>query len=67
MPAGHVQPTDIKDASYVPINAMDQETYDLYDPRLFENAPLSVQLVGRRVHEEQLLAVAAAVDKAMKM
>jgi amidase len=66
LPVTHAQVSDIKDPSYKPTNALDQETYDLYDPNLFEGAPVSVQLIGRSMTEEQLLAVAMAVDQAVK-
>lgn len=66
LPVTHVQLSDIKDPSYKPTNALDQETYELYDPNLFEGAPVAVQLIGRSMHEEQLLAVAMAVDQAVK-
>lgn len=52
IPITHVQPSDVKDPSYKPINEIDQETYDMYDKRLFEGAPVAVQLVGRSFNEE---------------
>jgi amidase len=61
-----VRASDVKDHSYKPINELDQETYDIYDPTLFEGAPVCVQLIGRSMLEEQLLAVAMAVDMAVK-
>ncbi|OAL21018.1 hypothetical protein AYO20_11442 [Fonsecaea nubica] len=66
LPVSHVQPSDAKDTTYQPVNELDQETYDLYDPVLFEGAPISLQLVGRSLCEEELLAVAMAVDSAIK-
>lgn len=66
LPITHVQASDVKDKSYTPTNALDQDTYDMYDPHLFEGAPVSLQLIGRSMHEEQLLAVATAVDQAVK-
>jgi amidase len=61
-----VQTTDVKDASYQPVNDLDQGAYDIYDPELFEGAPVSLQLVGKSMFEEQLLAVAMAVDHVIK-
>ncbi|OAG42120.1 hypothetical protein AYO21_03574 [Fonsecaea monophora] len=66
LPVSHVQLSDVKDTTYQPVNELDQETYDLYDPALFEGAPISLQLVGRSLCEEELLAVAMAVDRAIK-
>ncbi|KIX07405.1 uncharacterized protein Z518_02058 [Rhinocladiella mackenziei CBS 650.93] len=66
LPVAHVQASDVKDASYQPINKLDQEAYDIYDPYLFEGAPVSLQLVGRSMCEEELLSVAMAVDRAVK-
>jgi amidase len=48
------------------VNDLDKDTYDVYDPELFAGAPVSLQLIGRSMHEEQLLAVATAVDEAVK-
>jgi amidase len=66
LPVTKVQQSDVKDASYQPVNDLDQETYDLYDPELFDNGPVSLQLVGRSMFEEELMAVAMAVDQAVK-
>ncbi|KIW80464.1 hypothetical protein Z517_07080 [Fonsecaea pedrosoi CBS 271.37] len=66
LPVSHVQLSDVKDTTYQPVNELDQETYDLYDPALFDGAPISLQLVGRSLCEEELLAVAMAVDRAIK-
>lgn len=66
LPVTKVQQSDVKDTSYRPVNDLDQETYDLYDPDLFDGAPVALQLVGRSMFEEQLLAVAMAVDQAVK-
>ncbi len=62
LPTTFVKPTDVKDASYKPVSDLDQETYDLYSPELFEGAPVSLQLIGRSMLEEQLLATSIAVD-----
>ncbi|EXJ79411.1 hypothetical protein A1O3_08913 [Capronia epimyces CBS 606.96] len=66
IPVTQVKPDDIKDAAYQPVNERDADNYDLYDPVLFDQAPVSLQLVGRILEEEQLLAVAIAVDRAIK-
>ncbi len=65
MPVTHVKASDVKDMSYKPINELDQDTYNIYDPKLFEGAPVSLQLTGRSFCEEQLLAVAQVLDLAI--
>jgi amidase len=57
--------TDRLDISYKPINELDDLTYRAYDPDLYDGAPVSVQLVGRSLTEEELLAVTEAVDRAL--
>ncbi|KAI1618724.1 amidase signature domain-containing protein [Exophiala viscosa] len=66
LPITRAQTSDVKDTAYKPANDLDQDNYDIYDPELFENAPVCLQLVGRSMHEEQLLSVAFAVDQAVK-
>ncbi|KPI38100.1 putative amidase [Cyphellophora attinorum] len=65
LPVGKVEPSDVPDTSYQPANDLDRENHELYDPELFAGAPLSLQLVGRSMFEEQLLATAMAVDQAI--
>lgn len=38
----------------------------MYDPQKYADAPVCVQVVGRNLQEEKLLAVARAVDQAIK-
>lgn len=66
LPVGHVDAqVDAVDRSYVPANLIDKANHDLYDPELFHNAPISLQLVGRYMEEEKLMAVANAFDQAV--
>lgn len=39
-------------------NPMDKKTFDIYDPEVYDGAFVGLQLVGRRLHEERLLALA---------
>lgn len=39
-------------------NPLDKKTFDIYDPEVFDGAFVGLQLVGRRLHEERLLALA---------
>lgn len=66
LPVTSVKSSDIKDASYRPVNSRDKENYDMYEPNRYIDAPVCVQLVGRNLQEEKLLAVATAVDRAIK-
>ena len=66
MPVTNVKAEDVKDASYKPAEGIDQENYEMYDPQKFADAPVCVQLVGRYLQEEHLMAVGMAVDKAIK-
>ncbi|KAL4898744.1 amidase signature domain-containing protein [Aspergillus ambiguus] len=44
-----------------PLNPLDAEIQALYDPELFHGLPLSVQLIGRRFEDENLLALSEVV------
>lgn len=57
--------SDVRDSRYQPINDVDRENYDMYDPELFHGMPVALQLVGRNLAEEKLLAVASLVDAAV--
>ncbi|KAI6162232.1 general amidase [Pisolithus thermaeus] len=48
------------------IDAFDQEIYELYEPQAFQNAPVCLQLVGRTLEEEAVLAMTEIVDLALK-
>lgn len=59
------QEKDVKDADYVPKNEQDKFVYDMYDPAKYLDAPVSLQLVGRREHDEKVLAALAEIERAM--
>ncbi|KAJ4485909.1 general amidase [Lentinula aciculospora] len=48
------------------LNADDKANYDLYHPADFADAPISVQLVGRTLEEEAVIAMGEIVDAALK-
>ncbi|KAK3675405.1 hypothetical protein LTR78_004915 [Recurvomyces mirabilis] len=50
--AGH---EDAADKDYVPRNAQDKYNHELYKPETYIDAPISLQLVGRRYEEEKLI------------
>ena len=37
-----------EDDGYVPMNEKDRYTYNVYEPEKFHNAPVGLQLLGRR-------------------
>ena len=49
---------DVADKSFKAISDADQQAYDDYDADIYDGAPVSVQLVGRRFQEEKILALA---------
>ncbi len=54
---------DTADQGYSPVTDWDKENYEIYQPELFDGAPISLQLVGRYLEEEKLFAVANAIDR----
>ncbi|KAJ4320905.1 hypothetical protein N0V84_005609 [Fusarium piperis] len=65
-PVTTVDPTkDIKDASYVPKNAQDKFVYDMYSSEKYKDAPVSLQVVGRRQYDEKVLAALKEIEHAL--
>jgi Asp-tRNA(Asn)/Glu-tRNA(Gln) amidotransferase A subunit family amidase len=56
---------DQKDTNYVPKNAEDQFVYDLYSPETFKDAPVSLQIIGRRYYDEKVIAALGEIERAM--
>ncbi|KAK8007902.1 monooxygenase [Apiospora arundinis] len=56
---------DAKDLEYVPKNSQDKFVHDMYSPERFSNAPVSLQVVGRRQEDEKVLAALAEIERAM--
>lgn len=52
---------DTKAENFQAVNDMDQKTQDAYDPEIYHGAHVSIQLVGRRLEEEKMLAIAKYV------
>ncbi|KAH6679889.1 amidase signature domain-containing protein [Plectosphaerella plurivora] len=59
------QEKDVKDTSYVPKNNQDKFVYDMYEPAKYLDAPVSLQVIGRREHDEKVLAALAEIEKAL--
>ncbi|KAH0496006.1 hypothetical protein TgHK011_009527 [Trichoderma gracile] len=56
---------DIKDPNYVPKNEKDRFVYEMYSPEKYVNAPVSLQIVGRRQYDEKVLAALVEIERAM--
>lgn len=66
VPVGKVDKVkDTKEAFYTSRNEAEQKVYDVYDPEQYHNWPVCVQVVTRKSEEENSLAVAEALDKAV--
>jgi amidase len=60
------QTLDAKKPAHQFLNKNDQLNFELYDPSVFANAPISVQVVGRTLEEEAVIAMSEIVDIAVK-
>ncbi|KAF2263108.1 amidase [Lojkania enalia] len=56
---------DKADADYKPVDDRDKNVYESYDPEIYDGAHVSLQLVGRRLQEEQMLAIAEYVGRSI--
>ncbi|EXJ68811.1 uncharacterized protein A1O5_07742 [Cladophialophora psammophila CBS 110553] len=55
---------DKKDAAYVPKdNVFDRMNWEIYDPERWKNQPITIQLVRPQFSDEELIAVAEAIDQ----
>lgn len=66
VPVGKVDKArDTKEAFFSPRNDDEQKVYDVYDPEVYHNWPVCLQVVAKKSEEERSLAVAGALDKAV--
>ncbi|KAH8816971.1 amidase signature domain-containing protein [Xylogone sp. PMI_703] len=56
---------DPMDYGYTPRNDDDKAAFEAYDADIYDGVPVGIQLVGRRLQEEKMLAVAEYVSKAL--
>lgn len=56
---------DPKDVDYVPKNEQDRFVYEMYTTERFANAPVSLQIVGRRQEDEKVLAALVEIERAL--
>ena len=54
---------DVKKEGYGPLNEMDKEVQEEYDPEAYHGAPVAVQVIGRRLSEEKTLTIAEEVGR----
>jgi amidase len=56
---------DPKDESYMPKNDEDKFCYEMYSPEKYTDAPVSLQIIGRRQYDEKVLAALVEIERAM--
>jgi len=55
---------DKKDMNYKPRdNPFDKNHWEVYDPELWKNQPVCLQIVNRPYRDEELIAVSESIDK----
>ncbi|CAG9995553.1 unnamed protein product [Clonostachys byssicola] len=53
------------EAGYVPKNEEDRFVYEMYDPEKYKDMPVTLQIIGRRSHDEKVLAALKEIELAM--
>ncbi|KAL0959790.1 hypothetical protein HGRIS_011476 [Hohenbuehelia grisea] len=67
-PVTYVDPiVDLQHPSHEFYNHEDEAIYKMYDPAVFAGAPVGLQLIGRPLEEEAVIAMTQVVDHALKM
>lgn len=54
---------DKYDDGYKPLGKEDAEVFDAYDAQMYDGAHVSIQLIGRRLQEEKMLALAEYITQ----
>ncbi|KAI5370054.1 putative amidase [Septoria linicola] len=57
---------DKVNANFKAVSEVDQKTQDSYDPEIYDGAHVAIQLVGRRLQEEKMIALAKYMSDAVK-
>jgi len=57
------QNIDKKVDQYTPLNKMDEKVQAEYNPAAYHGAPIAIQVVGRRLTEERIMAVAEEIGR----
>lgn len=56
---------DVVDKNFKPVSDQDREVQETYDPEIYHGTHVALQLVGRRLQEEKVLALAEYVGGAL--
>ena len=56
---------DPTDTEYVPVNEQDAFVRNMYSPETFADAPVSLQIIGRRQEDEKVIAALVEIERAM--
>ena len=56
---------DVVNKSFRPVSEQDTEIQESYDPEIYHGAHVAIQLVGRRLQEEKVLALAEHIGRAI--
>lgn len=56
---------DPKDTAYQPKNEQDKFVHEMYSPEKYIDAPVSLQIIGRRQYDEKVLAALVEIERAM--
>jgi len=57
---------DAKKPAHTFHNELDKANYDFYDPEIFKHAPICIQVIGKTLEEEAVIAMGEIVDSALK-
>ncbi|MCJ1474174.1 Acetamidase [Lambiella insularis] len=57
------QKVDVMSKDFKPLGDMDRKTFELYDAEVYDGAHVAVQLIGRRLQEEKVLALAEYIGE----
>ena len=57
--------SEIYDA-YIPKSELDERIWKRYDPDVYAGGPVSVQLIGRKMEEEKVLAGCGVLEDALR-
>lgn len=66
VPVLRADPTlDPRERDYVPRSALDERVWKQYDPEAYAGGPVSIQVVGRKMEEEKVLAICSEIEAAL--
>ncbi|KAL3464648.1 amidase signature domain-containing protein [Aspergillus heterothallicus] len=57
------QSVDVKNDGFQPLGEMDRVVQAEYDPAAYHGAPVAIQVIGRRLTEERIMAIAEEVGR----